>query len=97
MALVSQCYDVQNGIIVDARIASASIGERELALQHLEFVGEDDLLLTDRGYQGYCFFRSILDTGAGFCCRSTLTSCKAVEIFVASGKEQDVITLACSS
>ena len=93
LALVSQCYDVQNGIIVDARIASASIGERELALQHLEFVGEDDLLLMDRGYQGYCFFRSILDTGAGFCCRSTLTSCKAVEVFVASGKEQDIITL----
>jgi len=93
LALVSQCYDVQNGIIVDARIASASIGERELALEHLEFVGEDDLLLTDRGYHGYCFYRSILNTGADFCCRVTLTSCKAVEEFVASGKEQDIITL----
>ena len=93
LALVSQCYDVLNGIIVDARIASSDSGERELARQHLEFVREDDLLLMDRGYRGYCFFRSILDTGADFCCRVTLTSCKAVEAFVASGKEQDILRL----
>ena len=37
--------------------------------------------------------RSILNTGVDLCCRVTLTSCKAVTGFVASGKEQDVITL----
>jgi hypothetical protein len=92
-ALVSQCYDVQNGIIVDACIASSAAGERELARRHLEFVGDGDLLLTDRGYPGYVFFRSILETGADFCSRSKLTGCKAVKDFVDSGLEQSVITL----
>lgn len=93
MALVSQCYDVLNGIIVDARIGPSGIGERELARQHFQFVGEGDLVLTDRGYPAFVFFRSILAAGADFCSRTKVGSCKAVREFAASGEEQGLIVL----
>lgn len=93
MALVSQCYDVQNGIILDSTIVPSSVGEREIARQHFEFLDENDLVLTDRGYAGFCYFQGVLATGANFCCRATLTFSKAVKDFVNSGKDQAVIIL----
>ena len=93
MALVSQCYDVLNGIILDSAILPCRVGEREAARQHLRFLGEDDLVLTDRGYAGFCFFQGILAPGADFCCRAPVSWCNAVREFVASGREQAIITL----
>ena len=46
-ARASQLFDVQNGVTVDAILKPKSIGERELARQHLVQVGAGDLLLLD--------------------------------------------------
>ena len=50
MARVSQLFDVLNKISVDALIKPKSIGERELAAQHMINVMDNDLILRDRGY-----------------------------------------------
>ena len=50
MARVSQLFDVLNKISVDALIKPKSIGERELAAQHIINVMDNDLILLNRGY-----------------------------------------------
>ena len=53
LARVSVCYNLLNRIPVDATIAPCAVGERSLAVGHLDYCGDDDLLLMDRGYP--CF------------------------------------------
>ena len=93
MALISQCYDVVNGIILDAAISPINTGERQLAREHFKFFEETDLLLLDRGYCGYLFFQAILKAGAEFCCRVPCDWSGPVTAFTASGELQEVIEL----
>lgn len=68
-ARLSILLDVGNALILDARLSSFQTGERELALLHLNSLGEGDLLLTDRGYPSFKLFSKILERGAHFCLR----------------------------
>jgi len=47
---LSQLYDIKNKITIDLQAESHSTGERELALKHLDYAQEGDLILYDRGY-----------------------------------------------
>ena len=85
MARVSQLFDVLNKITVDAIIKPKSVGERELAAQHLLNVMPNDLILLDRGYPAWWLFNSILSMNADFCARVSCTKWKAVRKFFRSG------------
>ena len=55
-ARISVLYDVLNHIGWDARLEPHTVGETDLAHQHLYHVRQDDLLLCDRGYAGLYWF-----------------------------------------
>ena len=93
LARISQCYDVLNHITVAANITPHSLGERELALDHLKSIhNHNDLIILDRGYPGVCFFRQILNSGRQFCARATLGSWTSViKPFLQSGLKEQII------
>lgn len=93
MARVSQLFDVLNKVSVDAIIKPKSIGERELAAQHLLNVMPTDLILLDRGYPAWWLFRLILSMNANFCARVSCTKWKAVRKFFRSGLPEKLIEL----
>jgi len=91
--LLSQCYDVVNGLVVDAVGVPGASCERRTAMAHLGRLDEDDIVLVDRGYPAHWFLRAIDTTGARFVARVSLSFSKTVAEFVASGKETDIIAL----
>jgi IS4 transposase len=68
-ALASLVYDLQNNIVVDARIAAVSENERALAEEHLRALqgmadynrGHRELIIFDRGYPSGEFVNSLSD------------------------------------
>jgi hypothetical protein len=68
-ALASVLYDVENDIIVDAKIEPIERNERSLAAEHIEALmkmgdfqqGHRELLIFDRGYPSYDFIKSLED------------------------------------
>ncbi len=93
MARVSQLFDVLNKISVDALIKPKSIGERELAAQHMINVMDNDLILLDRGYPAWWLFNLILSMDAQFCARVSCTKWKVVRKFFRSGLPEKIIDL----
>lgn len=91
MARVSQMFDVLNKITIDALIKPKSIGERELAAQHLLNVMPNDLVLLDRGYPAWWLFSLILSMNASFCARISCTKWKTVRKFFRSGLPEKII------
>ena len=93
LARISQCYDVLNHITLAAEISPNSIGERELALEHLAAIESiNDLILLDRGYPGFCFFRQILDSKRHFCARVAVGSWTSItKPFLESGFNEQII------
>ena len=93
MARVSQLFDVLNKISVDALIKPKSIGERDLAAQHMINVMDNDLILLDRGYPAWWLFNLILSMDGNFCARVSCTKWKAVRKFFRSGSAEKIINL----
>jgi len=93
LARISQCYDVLNHITLEAAISPNSVGEREMALEHLAAIQKiNDLILMDRGYPGFCFFRQILDSGRQFCARVSVGSWTSItEPFLCSGLNEQIV------
>jgi hypothetical protein len=74
---VSVLYDVLNRIILDTRIASFKTSEKELALQHIEWlikfrktIKKKIILVFDRGYPSIGFFLLLKKLDIGFVCRA---------------------------
>ena len=93
MARVSQFFDVLNKVTIDAIIKPKSIGERELAADHLLNSMPKDLVLLDRGYPAWWLFSLILSMDANFCARISCTKWKAVRKFFHSGLSEKIIAL----
>ncbi len=73
-------------------------GERELAADHLQHLGEGDLLLLDRGYPAFWLFNAILGRQAHLCARiSSQFAPETRAHFLQSGKQEDIVTITPSS
>lgn len=94
MALGSCLYDVFQGLVLDATLAPYKSSERELAFGHLSFADETDLILYDRGYPAFWLFAAHIQNKQSFCMRVKSNFNKVTSDFVASGKKQDIVTLA---
>lgn len=92
-ARLSQLYDVLNKVTVDACIGPNAHGERALAERHLTQIGIADLVLLDRGYPAFWFFAAIRARQAHFCARLNTSQWKSVRSFIASGEQEQSITL----
>jgi hypothetical protein len=97
LARVSQMFDVINKVTLDAIIAPKAIGERALAVQHFTHLKASDLVLLDRGYPAFWLFALILAQQAQFCARMPLGIWNAVDQFVESGLDEQIVTLHPSS
>ena len=92
MGRLSACYDVCNGLTLDIQIAPYLDSERELAIKHLNKTNAQDLLLYDRGYPGYWFFALHQKMNRHFCIRASKTFSSQIKAFVASAKQESLIT-----
>jgi hypothetical protein len=93
MARISQMFDPLNRITTHALISPKSIGEREMAATLFEHLGEQDLVLLDRGYPAFWLFQLILSRKAHFCSRISSTKWKVVRNFVKSGTTEQIVSI----
>jgi len=93
MARISQMYDVQNKITIDAIISPKEIGERELASRHIINLMPMDLLLLDRGYPATWLFKLILSQDGNFCARVPYNTWKITQKFFRSGKYDKTVKI----
>jgi hypothetical protein len=93
IARVSGMYDVLNKLYLDALIRPKDQGERQLAAEHLTKIGKGDLILLDRGYPAFWLFDQIIKQGADFCARISATKWLIVRKFLASGLNEQIVTL----
>jgi hypothetical protein len=82
-------------VTIDAQVSPHSTGERNLAIEHLNFVNEDDLILYDRGYPAVWFWVLHLQKQVNFCTRAPVDSSIQIREFVASGRREKVVTYHC--
>jgi hypothetical protein len=92
LARISSLFDVLNSIVVDAVIQPNAQGERSLAIEHMQQVKANDLILLDRGYPAFWLFALILSKHAHFCIRVNAHWNK-IRKFSNSGKKDDIIIL----
>jgi len=93
VARVSCAFDVLNDVVVDASIGPYSKGERKFAVEHLEHLGSEDLVLMDQGYVATWLIQFMQERGVAFCCRIPGGQYKVTQEFRDSGKSEAVITL----
>lgn len=93
MGRISQFFDALNKVTIDAIISPKSVGERELAAQHMLKLMSNDLVLLDRGYPAWWLFSLILSMDANFCSRISCTKWKVVRKFFRSGLPEKIIEL----
>lgn len=93
LARVSQMFDVLNKITVDAVISPLSVGERDLAVNHLFYLRPTDLILMDRGYPAFWLFNLLLSLGSQFCAKISYQLWLEVKKFHRSGAKDKVIKL----
>ncbi|EQD44971.1 transposase IS4 family protein, partial [mine drainage metagenome] len=91
-ARLSLLLDVTNSLVLDCRVGSCQTGEREYAFEHLEALGEGDILLADRGTPSLELFAKIRERGAHFAIRMP-GHWKAVKQFLRSGEKEAIVTL----
>ncbi|MCX4025088.1 IS4 family transposase [Spartinivicinus marinus] len=92
-ARASQLYDVLNHVTIDALLKPHNIGERALALQHLQHTHQNDLVLYDRGYPSFELFAQHRELNRHFCARSPWNLYNETRDFLNSGKKQQQVTL----
>jgi hypothetical protein len=93
LARVSQMFDVLNKITAHAVISPLSVGERDLAVNHIFYLRPTDLVLMDRGYPAFWLFKLILSLGGQFCARISYQQWREVKKFHRSGAKDKVIKL----
>lgn len=93
MARISQLFDVQNKITIDAIISPKATGERELAASHIINLMPNDLVLLDRGYTAWWLYALILSMNANFCARVSYAKWKVINAFYQSNKKEQVLLI----
>jgi hypothetical protein len=63
-----------NNFVLDGALSSVSIGEREMALEHLNHCKIGDLIIYDRGYPSFDFIFEHHQKGFGYANKKSSTS-----------------------
>ena len=93
MGLASACYDVLNNLMVDTRIGHSSSSERTHAIEHLEYVADNALMLYDRGYPALWFMQAHLERGINFCIRCPWNFYNETRDFYLGSQRGAIVTL----
>ncbi|MBK7648799.1 MAG: IS4 family transposase [Betaproteobacteria bacterium] len=73
---------------------SPLVGERQMLFERLDRLGDQDMLVLDRGYPGAWLVAALLHRGIPFCMRCDSSSTfAAITQFMRSGQDEAVVTL----
>lgn len=75
----SVLYDVNNRLVLQGVLSRHTVGEIELAHQHLAYTQAQDVILYDRGYCGYQWLAQHHQRGRSYICRVPRRSFAAAE------------------
>ncbi len=93
-ALASVVYDLLNRVALDARLVEGTAYEVDVALQQLELLQADDLLVFDRNYPDYVFLAHLIQRQRHFVGRCRRSSFTAVQrMFDGSGPASQIVTV----
>jgi hypothetical protein len=90
--LVSCLYQLKSKIPIDFELVSHG-DERKLALTHLAFVSENDVVVYDRGYFSYAMLEAHVKKGIHPVFRLKNKANKVVDLFIASDEKDEVIEI----
>ena len=93
LAQISSCFDVLNGIIIDAQIQPYNKSEYTLAMKHLNKTKKRDLLIYDRGYVAVWFMFLHIIKNRNFVIRMHEKSIKEVKCFLESQEDSKIIII----
>lgn len=80
-------------MIVDCKLTAKSVDEKKLMIEHIKHCGEGDMVVLDRGYQGFWVFKKIVKNKAHFCARlSQNLWTRQLANFMASDDKERIIT-----
>jgi len=83
---ISVLYDVNNHLVLDGILSRYTVGEIELAEQHLAHTQAEDVTLYDRGYCGYEWLARHHQQGRHYICRVPRRSFGAAEALFAANQ-----------
>jgi len=92
LAIGSLLYDVLNQITLDARMAPYKLSEKDLLMEHLDFIKPGDLLLLDRGYPSFWLLFLLKAKGIEFCVRLKDDWWLSVKDFMAKDVKEQLVT-----
>lgn len=92
-ARVSVLYDVLNKFVIDGCLVPLSIGERKLALEHLECSSTGDLIVYDRGYPSFNLIYEHYERGIDFLIRSKVDFNNVTRTFYESGLSTNMVKM----
>lgn len=80
-------------MMLHAALYGTSTRERQMLFEHLELLGEHDLLVLDRGYPASWLMAALQMRGIRFCMRIDGIGGKPVTAFLRSGAPEAIVTL----
>jgi len=92
MGMASVFYDVLNKVVIDSGIHHRLTSEKQCAEDHLQFSGENDLVLFDRGYVAFWLYAYLLEKNISFCMRAKTNQSLLIKDFVKSKKRESIVT-----
>ena len=93
-AMASTMYDVLNRVVIDSTLNKFTNYEVDLAIEHLKFTNDDDLLIFDRGYPSYRHLAHLSKANKKFVMRCSSTSFKyAREMLKGEGSSDRTVAL----
>jgi hypothetical protein len=92
-ARCSIMYDVENNMVIDGLLSPKKTGERELALQHLQYCSSNDLIIYDRGYPSFDFIYKHEQLNIDYLIRVKTDWSGVIKKFVDSKKSSELVEL----
>jgi hypothetical protein len=90
---VSVLYDVLNNYVIEGILSPLKIGEGRLAIQHLQHIKEDDLVIYDRGYPSFNLMYEHLKLSSNFLIRAKVGFSNITKEFIKSGKSSQIVDI----
>ena len=95
VARVSVLMDLLSDQALHTLLITPNVDERGCASMHLKHALDHSLILFDRGYPAHWLFIELQRCEQQFLMRLTLTHSLEVRAFVASGKDDDTVSMTC--
>lgn len=90
---VSVLYDLLNNFVMDGILSPLATGEGKMALEHLKYVNQNDLVIYDRGYPSFNLIYEHIKQKSNFLIRAKESYSNITKEFVGSGKSTQIVSI----